>query len=238
VEEKSAKFGFTALRLACGNNQLNIAQVLLDNGADVNTADGTGWTPLMAAARKGREDVCKFLISHKADIRAKSTADSDCMNKDSTVLQFAEQMNRDNIARLLQAALNASPPPPDQLSDLKSALPFADTPTASPSTDVLTFLICSDYVIRTVKFEHLSGPAQSSARASQARGYSSRGKVGVYIWMRQGVLQNQVNRDVCDAASLKWCLVSELLIKKHIDWCRNRRDAKERMQRRSDTDLV
>lgn len=45
-----------------------ILKVLVDNGADINTADDRSWTPLMVAVSKSYCDIVKFLIVNKANV--------------------------------------------------------------------------------------------------------------------------------------------------------------------------
>ncbi|MDX2083197.1 MAG: ankyrin repeat domain-containing protein [Rickettsiales bacterium] len=59
--------GATALSIACRNNNFAIAQLLIENGADVNIADNEGWTPLMRAALSGSNDIINLLLSKNAN---------------------------------------------------------------------------------------------------------------------------------------------------------------------------
>ncbi|MBQ9578333.1 MAG: ankyrin repeat domain-containing protein, partial [Ottowia sp.] len=59
--------GETALSFAVAENNINMAKILLDKGADPNTA-------LIAASRKKREDSIKFLLEHGADIKVLDAA--------------------------------------------------------------------------------------------------------------------------------------------------------------------
>ncbi len=63
--------GLTALMVAA---TADIAQELLNAGAEVNTADEHGRTPLMRAAGVGRVDVVKLLLESGADAKAQTPA--------------------------------------------------------------------------------------------------------------------------------------------------------------------
>lgn len=52
----------------------DVARVLLAKGADVNSKNKGGWTPLISAAYDGRADVVKILIDKGADINASCKA--------------------------------------------------------------------------------------------------------------------------------------------------------------------
>ncbi len=59
----------TPLMLAALNNQLDVAQVLIDRGAEVNRK---GWTPLHYAATKGHTAMMRLLLDNNAYIDAES----------------------------------------------------------------------------------------------------------------------------------------------------------------------
>jgi uncharacterized protein len=59
----------TPLMLAALNNQLNVAQVLIERGAEVNRK---GWTPLHYAATKGHIAMMRVLLENNAYIDAES----------------------------------------------------------------------------------------------------------------------------------------------------------------------
>jgi ankyrin repeat protein len=66
------KTGKTALHVAAGNNRLDIADCLLDHGADMNAANKYGMTPLFYAAEKGHAAVAKVLVKKGADVNTVS----------------------------------------------------------------------------------------------------------------------------------------------------------------------
>ena len=67
--EFANKLGETPLMLAAINNQLELAKVLIENGADVNKPD---WTPLHYAATRGHRDMMRLLLDNDAYIDSES----------------------------------------------------------------------------------------------------------------------------------------------------------------------
>jgi ankyrin repeat protein len=61
--------GETPLMLAAINNQLELAKVLIERGADVNKP---GWTPLHYAATRGHREMMRLLIENDAYIDSES----------------------------------------------------------------------------------------------------------------------------------------------------------------------
>jgi ankyrin repeat protein len=63
------KEGETPLMLAAINNQLGLAKVLIQRGADVNKP---GWTPLHYASTRGHRDMMRLLLENEAYIDSES----------------------------------------------------------------------------------------------------------------------------------------------------------------------
>ena len=63
------KVNETPLMLAAINNQLDLAKVLIERGADVNRP---GWSPLHYAATRGHRDMMRLLLDHDAYIDSES----------------------------------------------------------------------------------------------------------------------------------------------------------------------
>jgi hypothetical protein len=62
--------GASALTLAVSNNHMDIAQMLIENGADVNLRNlDTGETPLFDAVRERHAELVPFLLEHGADVK-------------------------------------------------------------------------------------------------------------------------------------------------------------------------
>eukprot|EP00434_Breviolum_minutum_P001472 symbB.v1.2.001300.t1/scaffold57.1/size370615/9 len=65
-------YGWTAVRYAVRNRQIESVKMLLELGADINKASKTGRTPLMSAAGNGLEEMCALLVEQgDADIMVK-----------------------------------------------------------------------------------------------------------------------------------------------------------------------
>jgi len=50
------------------------SSILLRAGANINSVDNDGWTPLHAAAHWDKHDVIQFLLDKNADLDAKNYA--------------------------------------------------------------------------------------------------------------------------------------------------------------------
>lgn len=104
IDFKSVKsFGRTLLMEAVYRNHKNIAQFLIDNGADVNAVCDdhcekwdNGKTALIFAAEKDSKEVASILINNGADIRANDA-------NGISVLSYAAFYNAKNVADILIA---------------------------------------------------------------------------------------------------------------------------------------
>jgi ankyrin repeat protein len=75
--------------------KVDIAQQLMDGGADVNVKNENGYSPLHKAAFWGRPGIAKLLIEHGADINAEN-------NAGATPLKVAINSNKTEVADLLR----------------------------------------------------------------------------------------------------------------------------------------
>lgn len=79
--------------------KLEVVQLLLKNGANVNLANKSGWTPLMEACYRDNQQIARLLLENKADANAK--------DKDGkTALNIALNNNYLEIVKLFDTELN------------------------------------------------------------------------------------------------------------------------------------
>ncbi|KAL8176766.1 UNVERIFIED_CONTAM: hypothetical protein K2H54_038427 [Gekko kuhli] len=79
-------------RKACIDENMEVVEFLVENGADVNQADNEGWTPLHVAASCGYIEIAQYLLDHGANIAA--------VNSDGDVpLDIAEADNMEALLR-------------------------------------------------------------------------------------------------------------------------------------------
>ncbi len=91
-------FGMYALNTAANDGKAEIVKILLDNGADINSADYIlGWTPLICAANNGNNEISTLLIQRGASIDAEDTAGY-------TALIYAATAAHDETVKLLIAS--------------------------------------------------------------------------------------------------------------------------------------
>ena len=81
--------------LIANSRYLDIAQILIAHGANVNVRASDGFTPLLNA---GTVELTRFLLEHGADPFAKT-------DQGETALDWAKKMNRKDQAALLEAAM-------------------------------------------------------------------------------------------------------------------------------------
>jgi ankyrin repeat protein len=70
LEDSANKSGVTPLVIAGEENHVELAEFLLAQGADVNRAEGHGYTPITRAFWKGNTDIVKLFKRHGATCQA------------------------------------------------------------------------------------------------------------------------------------------------------------------------
>nr|XP_022287239.1 protein phosphatase 1 regulatory subunit 12A-like isoform X13 [Crassostrea virginica] len=99
-EKKHPKTGATALHVAAAKGYMKVMSILLKAGADVNSQDYDGWTPLHAAAHWGQEEACKTLVDHMCDMQIKNNGGQTPYDvADSDVLKLLEELERKQASR-------------------------------------------------------------------------------------------------------------------------------------------
>ena len=98
IELKCTGCGSTALGHAAKHGHNEIAELLIENGADVSAKDEDGSTPLHLAALMGYKEIAELLIAKGADVNAKKDDGS------WTSLHSAAMTGSNEIVGLLIAA--------------------------------------------------------------------------------------------------------------------------------------
>lgn len=94
------KYGFSPLMLACGVGNINILNLLLKSGADLESQTNKQETALLLASKAGKYDVVKWLLDHGADINAED-------KKGKSALDWAKANGHQKIVDLLQVKLGS-----------------------------------------------------------------------------------------------------------------------------------
>ena len=95
VDPNSKAAGEHALSYAAGNGHLDVVQVLLRAGADVNAKDDNdGYTALMSAAANGHNYIIKILVAAGADLETRDKTDE-------TALILAATLNSPDTVQAL-----------------------------------------------------------------------------------------------------------------------------------------
>jgi ankyrin repeat protein len=102
INAQLSPLGNRPLIEAAGHGYLKLVKALLDEGADVNAADITGWTPLHAAAYHGNPQIVQLLLDRGAISKASNWYTP-------TPLTVAERMNHEEVVELLKRAEQKNP---------------------------------------------------------------------------------------------------------------------------------
>ncbi|MES2677896.1 MAG: ankyrin repeat domain-containing protein [Pseudomonadota bacterium] len=109
--------GATALHIAARNGNVQIAEILIENGANVNVADNEGWTPLMRAALNKNSELIKIFLNAGANARkmnslgetaiihATSSGCLDCLEQLFSRYNFVENTDVDTLKKQLELAI-------------------------------------------------------------------------------------------------------------------------------------
>jgi ankyrin len=110
--------GMTPLMYASRDGRVDISQMLLDAGADINGRDANDITPLIAAITNNHPDVARFLIERGADIKAVDWygrtplwAAVETRNMDKDNASFENSIDRPPFLELIQVLLDKGADP-------------------------------------------------------------------------------------------------------------------------------
>ncbi len=95
------KPGWTPLHYAATNGQVKLMDLLLEQHAFIDAESPNGTTPLMMAASYGAPEAVKLLIEAGADLRMRN-------QKGMSALDFAQKAERPDAVELLTTALRAT----------------------------------------------------------------------------------------------------------------------------------
>jgi ankyrin repeat protein len=88
-------FKVAPIHSACAISRIDITELLIRHGADVNAKQQQGVTPLLSAAHHGQTTLAKLLIDHGADVNAET-------GKGQTPLAMATEKNFQETAQLIR----------------------------------------------------------------------------------------------------------------------------------------
>ena len=71
----------TALHIAVSNGRVNVVEVLIDAGADIEAKDVKGLTPLHYACDAGKLEIVQMLVEAGADVRVADNEGETCLNR-------------------------------------------------------------------------------------------------------------------------------------------------------------
>ncbi|KAL9961602.1 hypothetical protein ACROYT_G030573 [Oculina patagonica] len=91
--------GNTLLHLTSENNDTELMELLVKHGADVNSRDAEGFTPLHVAVIRGKIKVVKKLVELKADVNLATTDGKDAadlaeLNEETEIAEYLQSKRR------------------------------------------------------------------------------------------------------------------------------------------------
>ena len=86
--------GWQPIHYACEEGHTDIVKLLLDHGAEINTATNNGWQAIHHAANKGHTDIVKLLLDHNAKVNATT-------NNGWQAIHLAAEQGHTDIVKLL-----------------------------------------------------------------------------------------------------------------------------------------
>jgi ankyrin repeat protein len=101
VNEPLDAQGSTALIIAIEHNHSNIADFLIEEGADIDRERSDGFTPLMAAAIDGRTDIVGLLLSEDVDIGAMTNMNYEAGEGWTALMLASQEGHSDTVGMLL-----------------------------------------------------------------------------------------------------------------------------------------
>ena len=142
--------GSTPLHWAAKKGHKEIAELLIEKGADLNAKQNLGWTPLHNAASSGHKEIAELLITKGVDVNAKiAAANALGRYKGDTPLDLAIKRKRTEVADLLRKHGGKAG------KELKAAEPVVEAAKPKPPTakaiDVLFFKASFEGNVEAVK---------------------------------------------------------------------------------------
>jgi len=95
VNAKEGSNGWLPLHVACLAGRKNLAEILLDGGADVNAVDNNGMTPLLWVATEGVIDCARLLLDRGADVNMRVSGSG------ASPLRLAKKFDQPMLAELI-----------------------------------------------------------------------------------------------------------------------------------------
>lgn len=142
--------GQTPLYWACESDDPYLAQVLIDNGADVDATESFGYSPLHLAAFLGHENLTRTLINANASLTGGN-------NEGSTPLHLAAKQGHASVVRLIVASGKA---------DVLAKDHEGQTPIQLCEKDSETFNILRDCLLELKRQRDSSMQAEAAAAAA------------------------------------------------------------------------